>query len=280
MVGGSEEGPEEEAAFAEVVEFPGSAGCGHGGDDSGDNYGKDGSEVLVGEGLDFELSGELLGDVALEAAGGVEGGGGEGGDEDAHDGDGEGGGEAEGFEEVGGSVDEGSDFGGEAGGAAPGGVASLVSIFAGEEVVGLDAVDDFGDAESESGDAGEDDDGGEEAFGEHGAIADELGVGFVLELFGGSSRGDEAVKSRDGSAGDGDEEEGEDEGGSFGIEADGGGGDFEGLFAGSLVEPDEGCGDEAEEDEGEGGDELEGVDVVARLQEEPDGEDGGEVGVS
>ena len=49
------------------------------------------------------------------------------------------------------------------------------------------------------------------------------------------------------------------------VETEGGGGDFKGLFAGSLVQADEGGGDEAEENESEGGDELEGVDVVAWL---------------
>lgn len=87
------------------------------------------------------------------------------------------------------------------------------------------------------------------------------------------------MEAGDGTAGDGDEKEGEDERRAFGIEAEGGSGDFEALFSGPLVEPDEGGGDEAEEDKGEGGDELEGVDVVARLQQEPNGEDGGKVGV-
>lgn len=187
LVGGSKKRPKEEAAFAEIGEFPSGSRCWHSGDDSSDNDCKDGGEMFVGEGLDFELNGELLGDVALEAAGGVEGGGGEGGDEDTHNGHGEGGGEAEGFQEVGGSVDEGSYFGRESSGAAPRCVASLVGVFACEEDSGFDAVDDLGDAESESSDAGENDDGGEEALSEHGAVANKVGIGFVFELLGGGS---------------------------------------------------------------------------------------------
>ena len=46
-----------------------------------------------------------------------------------------------------------------------------------------------------------------ERLGQHGSIADEAGVGFLVDELGSRSRGHQRVKAGDGSAGNGDEEE-------------------------------------------------------------------------
>ena len=127
-------------------------------------------------------TGEFLNDVSLESAGGVESGGGEGGHKHSHESNGEGGRNAEGSQEVGGSLDEGSNFGAESGCGTPGGILGLVGVCTGQERIASYC------SQSESRYTSEDDEDCEESLGEHGAVADELGVGFAFDLFGGRSR--------------------------------------------------------------------------------------------
>ena len=56
------------------------------------------------------------------------------------------------------------------------------------------------------GDEGKDAD---ERFGEHGSVTDEAGFGLLVDELGGGAGGDQRMEAGDGSAGDGDKEEGE-----------------------------------------------------------------------
>ena len=278
LVGGAEERPKEQSAGAGRF----ARGAGKGSDQGGKDDREDGGGVFVGKRLDAGGRGELLGDVALQSAGAVEGGGGEGGDEDAHQRDGELGRKTEGLDEVAGPIDEGTDFGGEAAGALPGGVAGVVGVGAGEGCAGFLPVDHFRNPETDTGDAGKDHEHGEESFGEHRAVADELGVGLGLELLRRGAGGDQAVEAGDRAAGDGDEEEGKDDRGagwSVLADTDRLGGDLEGDLFLSTAEAEEGGDEQSEDDQREGGEELERVDVVARLEQHPDGKHRGNIRV-
>lgn len=90
------------------------------------------------------------------------------------------------------------------------------------------------------------------------------------------------MKPGDRSAGDGDEEEGKDGGRTFGIQAECGGGNFErgtDAVCGDWRASEEGGGEETEDDERQGEDELQGIDEITRLEQGPDGQDGGDVGI-
>src|SRR5699024_10109517 len=104
-------------------------------------------------------------------------------------------------------------------------------------------------------------------------ISDESCIGLRAELFGGGSGCDDTVEARDGTAGDRDEQKGEDARRARGqIGVDGG--------SDQLVSAaEDGRGDDSAVEEDEGDEELDAVDVVAGLQEHPDGQYGSDSAV-
>src|SRR5699024_581551 len=104
-------------------------------------------------------------------------------------------------------------------------------------------------------------------------VSDEPCIGLRVELFGGGPGCDDTVEARDGTAGDRDEEEGEDARRASGqIGVDGG--------SDQLVSAAEECrGDDSAIEEDEGDEELDAVDVVAGLQQHPDGQYGSDSAV-
>ena len=114
----------------------------------------------------------------------------------------------------------------------------------------------------ETGGRGDDRHERESALSQGAEVADEAGVGLLVELFRGRARPDESVEPRHGAARDGHEEEGSDGRRVRGrVEVDRRRHDL-----GTREE--DGAVEKAEADE-----ELDAVDVVAGLQQQPDGEE-------
>src|SRR5204863_4796121 len=103
-----------------------------------------------------------------------------------------------------------------------------------------------------------------EGFEEHAAVADGLAVGLAGDLLGGGAGADQAVEPGAGAAGDGDEEEGEEQAGAAGGHPPLPGG----LLDGEAAEED------ADDADGQGQVEDESAQVAAGLKERPDGGEG------
>jgi len=106
-------------------------------------------------------------------------------------------------------------------------------------------------------------DDGEDAFDEHGAVADGAGVAFIGELFGRGTGGDEGVEAGDGAAGDNDKEHGK-ERAKAGLTPRGEDGQVQGGAGGA----------DAQDTSDHQGIEEERRQIVARLQERPDRRNG------
>ena len=112
-------------------------------------------------------------------------------------------------------------------------------------------------------DQGED---GQDALDDHGAVADDLGVLLGVDLLGAGAGGDQAVEAGDGAAGDGDEQ-GRDQIAAAGLPAG------EGLEL-ELAAP--GAAEDADESQDHHAVQQEAGQIVTRLEEYPDREQGGQ----
>lgn len=225
----------------------------------------------------WEGGGEFLNDIALKPTGTVHSCCGKSGDKDTDEGDACGTRKAEGGKEVSAAGDKGTDGGSEGTGLSPVGV--LMRPCGGSQKDGAVGEED---AHAQPGCAGENDECGKEAFCEHGAVADELGIAFTGELFAAGSAANKTMESADSTACDGDEKKGKDGGCAVGVPLNGGGDKFQSraFLPGEKRSADGGRNHKAEGEESDGGKELEGVDEIARLKKEPDGKDGGDVAIA
>ncbi len=121
-------------------------------------------------------------------------------------------------------------------------------------------------------DGGDEGHGGDEAFDEHAAVADEHGLAFHLEHLGRRARADESVEAGDSAAGDGDEDERPDGAGDDGAAA----GDERGGDRHVDIRLDD---EDAEGQRKHGADLHVGAEVVARSEEQPDRQNGGDEAV-
>ena len=103
------------------------------------------------------------------------------------------------------------------------------------------------------------------AFKQHGAVADELSIAFAIELFGGSTGGYQGVEATDSTAGNGYEQHREHRVGAFAGRIKGG--ECRQLH-GRLINCD------TNQSECDAGIQQEGVQIVTRLQQNPDRSDG------
>lgn len=277
LVGGTEEGPENQAATTGTCRGAG----GHHGDHATQGDRQSGGCVFVGERFDVHGRREFLDDVSLQTRGGIEGGGSEAGHKDGDDADAELHRDADGTQEVGTSVNEGTDFVFQAERAPA--FAGVVTGFPGSQSgqlgvgpcgeCGLIAVGgSFSDAgeitHAHAGTAGEDHDDSQAPFEEHGTVADVLGVHFGFDLFTTGTAADQAVETATGTAGDGNKQEGPDGRGIGGdVGGNRGGGADEVCFSSST-------GDQgSDEQQSQRENQLVAVDEIARLEQQPDRHD-------
>ena len=118
---------------------------------------------------------------------------------------------------------------------------------------------------------GHDDENRQEGLEQHRAVAHRMGVEFAPQLLARGARAHKAVEAADGTAGDRDEQEGDDWRRVGRMEIEQGGHERERLPRGGADRraAEAGRGDESEHDQSEARHELEAIDVVPRLEQHP-----------